>query len=127
MGFVGIIILLLTLWVAPILICRWLGKYFHMHNSWLWGLFLGWLGVLVLCFKLPFKSVKEYKKAAGEVGLATDFRGSMKQAAVGMKRLTGEIDGGKKCPSCAEIVQADAKVCRYCGHNFEQVAAAELA
>jgi hypothetical protein len=124
---IGVLIfLLLILWVAPILICRWLGKYFNMHNAWLWGLFLGWLGVFILCFKLPFKSFKEFKKAAGEVGLATDFRGATKQTASMAKRMTGEIDGGKRCPSCAEIVQGEAKVCRYCGHNFEQVAPAEL-
>jgi Uncharacterised protein family UPF0547 len=125
-GFI-VVFLLVSLWVVPILICWWLGKFFNMHNSWLWGLFLGWIGVLVLCFKLPFRSAKEFKKAAGEVGLATDFRGGMKQAAIGMKRMTGEVDGGKKCPACAETVQGDANVCRYCGHNFKQVAPAELA
>jgi hypothetical protein len=25
----------------------------------------------------------------------------------------------KKCPSCAETVKAEAKVCRHCGYNFE--------
>lgn len=25
----------------------------------------------------------------------------------------------KDCPQCAETVKSAAKVCRYCGHNFE--------
>ncbi len=24
----------------------------------------------------------------------------------------------KKCPACAESVKRDAKICRYCGHEF---------
>ncbi len=27
----------------------------------------------------------------------------------------------KQCPQCAERVQNDAKVCRFCGHQFERV------
>jgi predicted amidophosphoribosyltransferase len=52
--------------------------------------------------------------------------GAAKDAAAFKQRLMGE--GGKKCPDCAENVQADAKVCRFCGHHFEVVEApAELA
>jgi predicted amidophosphoribosyltransferase len=58
--------------------------------------------------------------------MSTSLSGAAKDAAAFKQRLMGE--GGKKCPDCAENVQADAKVCRFCGHHFEVVEApAELA
>ena len=35
--------------------------------------------------------------------------------------------GGKACPSCAERVQVAARVCRYCGFDFETGAYRSLA
>ena len=51
----------------------------------------------------------------GPIGvLITFFIGG--EDKVAEKRL----DAGerKKCPRCAELVQPDAEVCRFCGHEF---------
>src|SRR5882762_9649363 len=97
MGFFLFIVLILVFWVVPILITRWMGNAYEMRNAWLWGLLLGWLGVIVLLFRIPFKTTSMTRRAMKDAGLSTDLRGATEQTAAFMKRMTGQVEGGKKC------------------------------
>ena len=55
------------------------------------GLLLGPIGVLIACFMGDPQRLAETQAAQG---------------------------GRKKCPRCAELVMADAQVCRFCGYEF---------
>jgi hypothetical protein len=39
-------------------------------------------------------------------------------AAVGHQERVALQSGNKKCPRCAEIVKSEARVCRFCSHEF---------
>jgi uncharacterized membrane protein len=55
------------------------------------GLLLGPIGIVIACF------------------MGDSQRRAEMDAAQGSR---------KKCPQCAEYVMAEARVCRFCGHNF---------
>lgn len=59
------------------------------------GGLLGPIGVIITCF------------------MRVDAEAASKQLLAGTR---------KKCPRCAELVQSEALVCRYCAHEFDQAA-----
>lgn len=38
----------------------------------------------------------------------------------GLERAALATGAVRKCPACAELIKAEAKVCRYCGHQFDE-------
>jgi hypothetical protein len=48
----ALIVTLAIFWGAPIAICNHLGQS-RDRTGWMWGLFLGWLGVLILAIMRP--------------------------------------------------------------------------
>jgi hypothetical protein len=118
----GLIVFFLVvgvLWVAPILLARKMARTFALSSTtWLWALFLGWIGVLVVMAKgtrqMTTREGIEKMYNRPEAGEAVDTA----------KQMLAHFQEPKKaCPDCAEKVSDAAKVCSHCGHRFEQATA----
>ncbi len=78
-------------WIAPIFVGHAIGKP-KLRAGWAWGLFLGWLGVIIVALLSPARDI------AAEVQAARMLR---------------------ECPSCREQMRRDASVCPHCHRESE--------
>jgi hypothetical protein len=79
------------LWVLPIYVTHKQGEAKHRTGA-AWGVFLGWIGVLVLAL-LP----------------DTQAQSRLPEAAM------------MRCPHCAEDIRVGARICKHCGHDVAAV------
>lgn len=88
------IILVALVWIVPVFKAVEIAKRKRVSGGWLWGIALGWIGVWVL---MAHPSPVDFA-IRPHIVAAPDL---------------------KKCPRCAELVQVQAKVCRFCQHTFD--------
>ena len=81
-----LIVVLAIFSIAPIFVGHAIGKP-KGRAGWAWGLFLGWIGVIIVALLSPRRDV------AAEVQEARMYR---------------------ECPSCKERMRRDASVCPHC-------------
>lgn len=125
-------VLILAIIIVPLVLAACgIGQRKHYAS-----LMLVCLVVLVIGFVIALSSGPPYHPGVEICGLAAvTFPGVLlgwiassvrsrkgAHAAAGASLPQPSTGGMKKCPDCAEFVQADAKICRFCRHEFSSAA-----
>jgi hypothetical protein len=105
-------------WAAPIFVAHKIGAGKNRPNGWVWGLLLGWLGVLIVALLSPGMPPQQHYPLASQPALPTPASATFPIGASNPAAAT------KTCPDCAEDIGNEDAVCRYCGHRFVERATA---
>lgn len=121
----NILIGAIVLWIVPLFVANSIGKS-KRRAGLIYGLFLGWIGVLILAIlpALPEPTAAEQLEALDRQ------RGQYKASYIEQKKaeLQAQLAAAethRECPFCKESMRKDATVCPHCRH--ESPAAANMA
>ncbi len=78
------------------------------------------------CINKQKEEIDEYKTKKREIILEQERKLSEEHSeTIDADFSFDDIKENKECPACAERVKAKAKICRYCGYEFEQLPSKE--
>jgi hypothetical protein len=103
---VEILVAVLIVWILPIFIAHAIGKP-KRRAGWAWGLFLGWLGVIIV-FLLPSRPDLTLEELERRKATLSPKWYEEKKAEL----LAGRVY--RECPHCKEQMRRDASVCPHC-------------
>lgn len=107
-----ILVLVGVFWVAPIFAANAIGKGKGRSQTWLWGFFLGWIGVIVVaCMGRNPQSVIVIPQAQPIASAGS----TPTQTAAVRVATSASIGRTRTCPECAETVSAQSSFCEFCG------------
>lgn len=107
-----ILIYIVVLWVVPVFVAVTIGNH-KRRAGLLYGLFLGWLGVLILAVlpSAPPMTLERLEKKRRQIG-----EGRYQKAKAALEAERGRH---RECPHCKEQMRSDASVCPHCQRDVD--------
>lgn len=103
-----------VLWIVPIFVANAIGGPKGRAGA-AYGIFLGWLGVLVVALLPPLTAEQQLASLERDRNMLNAADYAKKRAAVETKLRPQHAY--RECPFCKESMRADATVCPHCRHE----------
>jgi hypothetical protein len=113
----AVVVAAIILWIVPIFVGHGIGKPRRRSGA-AYGLFLGWLGVVILVLLPTLPEIS----TAEQLARLERRRGQLRPEYIATERArlrAALATATRECPFCKEKMRRDASVCRHCRHDSE--------